>query len=371
MECTIGGTRRHLVDAARGQRALGLDVAVAASVLRQPDFEADLRQLESVGVRVHRIPMVREPSPVADARDLAALRRVIRAENPDVVHTHASKGGALGRLASVLEDRGARVHTPHTFAFLFDAMFSAPKRALFRAIEHGLAGHTARTIAVSPSEGRTIAESGVVEAARVRVVSNGIDPAPWLAAEAAPRTELAQDPRAPIAIVVGLLNAAKGQSLVLDALAQRGLERLHVAIVGSGEDEAALRALARERRVEDRVRFLGFRADVPRLVAAADFLVLPSRWEGMPYVVLEAMAAAKPVVATPVDGARDLVESGVTGQLAAAIDAHALADALRAQLACTAAETRAQGAMARARLLERHTADAMVRGLIDVYSEVA
>jgi glycosyltransferase involved in cell wall biosynthesis len=119
------------------------------------------------------------------------------------------------------------------------------------------------------------------------------------------------------------------------------------------------------------VRFLGFRTDVPRLLAAADFLVLPSRWEGMPYAVLEAMASSKPVVATPVDGARDLVEPGVTGELAAEITPHALAEALRAQLARSAAERAAQGAAARARLLTHHTGSAMVAGTVRVYGEVA
>ncbi len=369
MECTIGGTRRHLVDAVRGQRALGLDVSVAASALRQPDFERDLAGFESIGVRVQRIPMVRQPSPLTDARHVAALRRVIRAERPDIVHTHASKGGALGRIASMLEDVGARVHTPHTFAFLFDGMFSRPKRAFFKAVERGLASHTTCTIAVSPSEGRTIASSGVVEAARVRVVSNGIDPRLWLDATPLPRAELAADVHAPIAVVVGLLNAAKGQELALRALAEPGLADLQLAVVGSGEDEAMLRAVARELRIEARVRFLGFRTDVPRLVAAADLLVLPSRWEGMPYVVLEAMAAAKPVVATPVDGARDLVVSGATGELATAIDAHALAAALRTQLARSPDEWQRQGEAGRARMLGSFTCDAMVRGLVDVYRE--
>lgn len=370
MECTIGGTRRHLVDAAAGQRALGLDVALAVSTLRQPSFEKDLARLEKLGVRVHRVPMVRELRPVTDARHLAALRRIVRAESPDVVHTHSSKGGALGRLASVLEERAARVHTPHTFAFLFGAMFGAPKRALFRAIESGLSAHTSRVIAVSPSEGRTIGSCGVVDASRVRVVANGIDPAPWIAARPAPRGELAEDARGRIALVVGLLNAAKGQDLMLRALARPGLERLSVAFAGSGEDEARLKQLCAELGLARRVRFLGFREDVPALLAAADFLVLPSRWEGMPYAVLEAMAAAKPVVATPVDGAIDLVERGVTGEIAAAIGVAELADALRAQLARSDAEMQEQGRRARERLVASHTIEAMVRGLASVYREV-
>ena len=371
MECTIGGTRRHLVDAVAGQRAAGLDVAVAASALRQASFEDDLRRLESRGVRVYRVPMLREIAPLDDARRFAELRRVVRRESPDVVHTHSSKGGVLGRLASMLEGRGARVHTPHTFAFLFDAMFGAAKRRLFREIERGLAGDTARTIAVSPSEARTIRASGVVPPERVRVVGNGIDPAPWLDARPAPRSELARDTTGRVAIVVGLLNAAKGQELLLEALARPELARLSVAFAGSGPDAAHLASRAEALGVARRVRFLGYRDDVPALVAAADFLVLPSRWEGLPYAVLEAMAAAKPVVATPVDGAVDLVLPGATGELADAIDADALARATARLLARDDDALRAAGLRAREIVLARHTRDAMIAGLAAVYREVA
>src|ERR1051325_6859207 len=135
MESTIGGTRRHLVDLARGQRRAGLDVHVAASSLRTPDFEEDLQLLEREGVGVTRVPMVRELDPLADTRDGRALRALLRKLRPEIVHTHSSKGGALGRWASLREQIGVRIHTPHTFAFLFSSMFSAPKRALFRRVE--------------------------------------------------------------------------------------------------------------------------------------------------------------------------------------------------------------------------------------------
>src|SRR6185436_18222119 len=113
----------HLVDVARGELAAGLDVHVVASTLREPAFEQDLRGLERAGAVVERLPMLR-----------AHLLRT----QPDVLHTHSSKAGVLGRLASVQTGVGARVHTPHTFAFLFEAEFGPRKRALFRSIERGL-----------------------------------------------------------------------------------------------------------------------------------------------------------------------------------------------------------------------------------------
>jgi glycosyltransferase involved in cell wall biosynthesis len=368
MECTIGGTRRHLVDVVLGQRALGLDVHVVASSLRQPDFEADLQRFERSGAVVTRLPMVRAVSPATDASHLSALRSHLVRTNPDVVHTHSSKAGVLGRLASIQTGIGARVHTPHTFAFLFEAEFSRPRRALFRAIEKGLSGHTHALVAVSPSEARTFASSGVVDAERVRVVPNGIDPEPWIRARPIARADIGLRDDKPLAAVVGLLNVAKGQDLALEAL--QDVPDLQLVIVGHGDMESELRALATRSRLDERVRFLGFRTDVPAILAATDFVIVPSRWEGLPYVALEAMAAAKPVVATPVDGARDVIEQGQTGILTRSIDSSSIAGALRAMLQTTPEERAGMGRIGRARVERSYTARAMVQGLVDVYREV-
>jgi glycosyltransferase involved in cell wall biosynthesis len=371
MECTIGGTRRHLVDVAREEARLGLDVHVVASTLRSPDFERDLEALEAAGVSVARLPMVRAISPWKDRAHLAFLRGELERVRPDVVHTHSSKAGVLGRLASMQTSIGARVHTPHTFSFLFEAEFSAPKRKLFREIERGLAGLTQALIAVSPSEGRTFVESGVVEAARVRVVPNGIDPEPWRAARPASRAELGVRDDAPFALVVGLFNIAKGQDLALDALCDPALARLQLVFAGHGALEAPLKERALRLGLQDRVRFLGFRTDVPALIAASDFVLVPSRWEGMPYAVIEALASSRAVVATPVDGARDVVVHGVNGFLARSIDAAALAESMRAMLALEPSQRAAFGFAGRARVMDGFTVGAMVEGLVSVYREVA
>ncbi|MFN0243390.1 MAG: glycosyltransferase family 4 protein [Planctomycetota bacterium] len=371
MEATIGGTRRHLGDVVRGELAAGLEVHAAVSSLRQPDFEHDISALEACGARILRLPMVRALSPARDLAHLRALARHLERIQPDVVHTHSSKGGALGRAASIATGIGVRVHTPHTFAFLFDAMFGALKRRLFREIEAHLGAHTQAVIAVSASEAATIARSGVVDAARVRVVENGIDPAPFSDAVPVARTELGVPSGVPLAAVVGLLNVAKGQDLALRALALPGLERLHLLVAGHGEMRGELEALATELGVAARVRFLGYRTDVASLLAASDFVLVPSRWEGMPYIVLEAMASARPVVATPVDGARDLVADGETGFLAAEISAGAIAEACGKLLASSAATRTRLGTSARERMIARHSAERMVAELASVYRSVA
>jgi glycosyltransferase involved in cell wall biosynthesis len=371
MEATIGGTRRHLVDVAREQRRLGVAVDVIASAERVADFRNDLAALEREGVRVLELPMRREISPLLDFRHMRTLERELAARRPDVVHTHSSKAGVLGRLASLSVGIGARVHTPHTFAFLFHAMFSGPKRALFREIERGLSGATAAVIAVSESEGETIRASGVVPEGRVRVVPNGIDVGRWVDVPPLERAGLGVPERAPLLVVAGLLNVAKGQDVALRALAEPELATAHLLLAGHGDERPHWERLARELGVAERAHFLGWRDDVPRIFAAADVVLLPSRWEAMPYAVLEAMAAEKPVVATAVDGARELVGDGSVGRLVPVEDPAALARATAEVLALDPASRSRLGVAGRARVLRKHTARTMAARLLDVYGEVA
>jgi len=372
MESTIGGTRRHLVDLCHGLLAAGDEVHVVAAAERQASFREDLARLAEAGATVTELPMVRSIAPGTDWRHKNELRARIRAVQPDVVHTHSSKAGALGRVAAKGAPGLAIVHTPHTFAFLFDRMFSAPKRRLFRAIETRLARATTRMIAVSEGERETMVRAGVVAPERVCVVPNGVEPERWRAARALERAELDVGPHAELVLVVGLLNSAKGQDLALRALAAGPLAARPGAVLllaGHGDDRAALEALAVELGVADRVRFLGWRDDVPALMATTDVVLLPSRWEGMPYVVLEAMAAGKPVVATRVDGARDLVEEGRTGLVVDVGDVDAIAGAVARVLDGELGALDAVGARAAARIDERFTLEHMVAGTRAVYEE--
>lgn len=367
MECTIGGTRRHLVDLAGGLADCGDDVHLVVAVERMAAFRADLEALEARGCTVHELPMVRSISPKKDLAHKRAIAKLLREIEPDVVHTHSSKAGVLGRSASMSTGIGARVHTPHTFAFLFDAMFSAPKRLLFRGIEKQLAKSTDRMIAVSQGEASTMIEAGVVAREKVCVVANGVDPERWSGVPPASRQELGIPGSGVMVLVAGLLNSAKGQDLAIEALQQTRSSEVYLALAGHGEDLESLQALAVSLGVEQRVRFLGWRDDVPALVAAADIVLLPSRWEGMPYVVLEAMAAARPVVATRVDGATDLVVPGQTGELVDVQDVAGIAQALD-RMAELSAQRRAElGHAGEARIRSAYSIEHMVAATRDVF----
>jgi len=371
IEATIGGTRRHVVDACRGLRARGVRVTLAASARRDPAFRDDLAALARAGVDVRELPMVRSIAPHRDLAHTLALRSVIAELRPDIVHTHSSKAGAVGRLASWSCGIGARIHTPHTFAFLFSAMFSPLSRALFRAVEKELARKTDRFIAVSGDEAATFAAADFIASSKVRVVGNGIDPLRFENAVASERGALGVPLHAPLALFVGLLNVAKGPDLALRALALPALANVHLAFAGSGEMEGSLRKLAHALGVESRAHFLGWRDDVPELLATADALLLPSRWEGMPYIVLEAMAASRPVVATPVDGARALLADGQAGRVCKSSEPQDIADALAAVLKLDGGARRLLGKSGQAKVRAGFTLEHMVDGLLGVYGEFA
>lgn len=363
MESTIGGARRHLVDLAGGLLEAGDELHLCVAAERAPGFREDLAALVARGAVVHELPMGRAISPVTDWRHFRALVRIVREVRPDVVHTHSSKAGVLGRLAASRAGCRATVHTPHTFAFLFDAMFSANKRRLFRAIETRLARRTTRLIAVSAGEASTMVTAGVVAQERVRVVPNGVDPTKWAGATPVSAQDLGLPAGSRTILVAGLLNPAKGQDLAIEALALeplRSLPDVHLLLAGHGDDLPALRAQTAAAGLAERVHFLGWREDLPALMTSADVLLLPSRWEGMPYAVLEAMAAGLPVVATRVDGASDLVVPGETGALVDVGDAAGMAQALAELFALGAERLHALGARGRERVLAGYTIQHMV-----------
>lgn len=375
MEATIGGTRRHL-----GQLALGLpedrfEVTIAASAERDPTFRQDLDAYRKAGRTVFEIPMVRSLDRALDGAHLGELRRLLRQGRFDVVHTHSSKAGALGRWASFRERIGRRVHTPHTFAFAFAGGFPPGKRALFYGIELALGRLTDRLIAVSPSEAAQARALHVVPKDRIRIVENGIDPAPFLSAP--PRSEarraLGLAEGEVLALTVALWNPAKGQLDLVEALARiPPAARPKLALVGGISEAAygdAVRRAIEARGVGASILTPGHRDDVPLWLAACDFVVCPSRWEGMPYAILEAMAAGRAVLATATNGARDAVVHGLTGECVPPGDVAALAEAL-ARFAADAERCRGYGERGRARMLECYTVDSMLRKTAAVYEDV-
>lgn len=374
MECTIGGTRRHIRELSSGLAQRGHSVTTVCSAERDPTFRNDMERMRYAGVDVVELPMLRAISPAKDLRHLLFLRKLLkRMSGIDIVHTHSSKAGVLGRMAGLWAGGLPLVHTPHTFAFAFKGHFHPAKRALFMHIERFLGKRTSRMINVSDSEREEALGYRIIPVERISVVENGIDPDFFEQAKAPElKDRVFQNPDlSPRLGTVGLLNAAKGHDVLLEAFA-RLRERFPSAglvMVGEGALRASL-----ERRIDrlglaDRVVLAGYRNDVPRVLKELDLFVFPSLWEGMPYVVLEAMASGLPVVATDVNGSRDLVVPGETGTIVPPSDVDALDDAC-ADILDDPRKAKTMANNARERVRAHYTLDVMLDKIEAVYRKV-
>jgi glycosyltransferase involved in cell wall biosynthesis len=270
---------------------------------------------------------------VALRQDVPAYRhlaRTIRTFRPDIVHTHTAKAGLLGRLAAYLNGVGIVVHTFH--GHVLRGYFSRPKQACFVQAERALARVTTRLVAVSGRVREELLAMGVGRPDRFDVVPLGFDLSAFLQDDRPTgeiRRALGLSPATPTVGIVARLVPIKAHEVFLDMAVDVARARPDVAflVVGDGERRQALEEAARSRGLGSRVHFLGWRADVDRVYADLDVVVLTSRNEGSPVALIEAMAAARPVVATRVGGVGELV--GDSGLLTDVDDARALALGVR------------------------------------------
>jgi glycosyltransferase involved in cell wall biosynthesis len=301
--------------------------------------------------------------------EIGRLAAFIRRLRPDVVNPHLFRSTLVA--APVARWCGARtvVETYHGR----EGWRRGPVRGRFlpdRLIARLLDG----VIAVSEAARNFLIAAKGYPPGRVVVVPNGRDLSVYGPGQGREpvRRALGLDPAAPVVGVVGRLEAQKGHTYLLDAWpdVRRDFPGARLLVVGDGALRAELEARALGPGLGGSVTFTGFRADVPRVLAALDVLVLPSLYEGMPLTAIEASAMGLPVVATAVDGTPEVVRDGETGRLVPPARPAALADALRALLA-DPARARAMGRAGRAHVLARFDLDTQVEATARVYRRVA
>ena len=340
---------RFLAEA--GTRA-GHTVTVACP--RQSDLPG---WITDVGAHWHPLPMVRQPTP-GDISAVLRMRRLF--ERADVVHLHSSKAGALGRLAlrSLGKRAPASCFTPHGWSWLVGGRM-APA---YRTFERVAAAWTDVIVAVSEEEaaaGRGVLRQGFT---RMTVIPNGVDTERFCV-EGSRASRSAQ----PLVVCAGRLTVQKGQDLAIGALARLKTTGARLRLVGEGPDTAKLRELAAALGVADRVEFTGHRDPRPHL-RAADVVLVPSRWEGLSLVLLEAMACGKAIVTTAVGGSGVVGDAGVVVPLA--VGSEGLAAALDELLADEPTRRRL-GERARARVCEHFSADRMLTAYLDLWDALA
>ncbi len=329
-------------------------------------LDDEARALDDV-TRFEIADLVRPVSPIGDLRALAALRTSIRRFRPDVVHTHSSKAGVLGRLAARLEKVPAVVHTVHGFGFT--PLQSSVKRAVFFRAEKLAARWTDHFVAVSRVNLDRGVELGLWKADHASVIRAGIDldrfRAPGDGLET--RRRLGVPDGAPLVTQIGNFKPQKAPLDFVRAAARiaEDMANVRFVMVGDGPLRGVAEARAAELGLADRMIFCGWWDDVPGLLAATTVSVLSSRHEGLPCSVVESLAAGVPVVATAVDGTPEVVRPGVNGDLVPPGDAEALA---RAVLAILDDGDRLKSmAAAAAGGLDEFGRDHMVRKLEELY----
>jgi glycosyltransferase involved in cell wall biosynthesis len=293
---------------------------------------------------------------------VAQFARLLRVERPAIVHAHLSWPLACRYelLGAILASVPGIIATEHLFS-------DVPWRRS-RLIQRLMCTRVDRYIAVSEDLARQLRERLRFPARKVSVIHNGIPLARYSRqADASLRAALAGPGERSLVMTVARLAEQKGQSLLFAAL--QSLPNTFAVLVGDGPDRAQLERQACELGLQERVKFLGQRADIPELLACCDVAVLPSRFEGLPLAALEAMAAGKPVVATNVGGTSEAIQDGETGLLVPPGDPIALANAIRAVLGNPALAQRLATA-AQARVAQRFSVEVMAEQVTNLYDQV-
>jgi glycosyltransferase involved in cell wall biosynthesis len=358
----LGGLFRHVIDLARGQiergHAVGIFCDATTGGARAEEVFAALGPSLDLGVT--RVPMSRYPDYTDLKAQIAAFR--IKGElKPDVLHAHGSKGGVYARIPALFDRRRQYVtaYTPHGGSFNYKP--GSFEHKLYMSVERLLEPATDMFMFESDYIAERFHEFiGHMPRTDHRVVKNGVSEAEFEPLDhSAARYDL---------VYLGELRSAKGVDTLIEALALLKGNGLmpSMLVVGSGPEEETLKARADRMGVRGQMTFEP-PGPIRRALSLARIMVIPSRAESLPYVILEAAAAAQPLVSTNVGGIPEIYGPQHAHRLIAANDAQALADAIARALAMPPAELTAEAMDLARHVHENFRLEAMIDGVIAGY----
>lgn len=329
--------------------------------------------------------MGRSVNPLSDLKAYGDLKKLIREFKPDVVHTHAAKPGAIGRLAAAALEVPVIVHTFH--GHVFHSYFNSAKTKFFINVERYLAKKSSAIIAISNEQKRELVqEFKIAPAEKFHVIPLGLD----LDAFAQNQDEKRQKFRIEFSVadheiaigIIGRLVPVKNHELFLTSIAQvlaRTTKKVKAFIIGDGETRAQLEQSATQLHIPFSTEksnshlhplvFTSWRQDVDTIMAGLDVVTLTSFNEGTPVSLIEAQAANKPIVSTRVGGIADIVLEGQTALLADVQDATTFAGHLL-QLVEDDAMRKAMGERGHAHVIERYSYQRLVRDMSALYNQL-
>jgi glycosyltransferase involved in cell wall biosynthesis len=367
----LGGAQRIALETAAFLQEQGWEVELWAGPQTGP--EGSLHdEGRRRGLRIRTVPhLLREVSPIHDLRAFLSLRSRFRKSHFDLLHTHSSKAGILGRMAASAAGVPIRVHSIHGWGIT--PATGTLERVLFRRLERTAARRAHALLAVSEAVRDAGLADGIGSPAQYAVIHGGIRFPPPSDAESRRRArESLGIPQAALVIgTVGRLDDAKDPLGALRAALPllESLPQLRLVFIGDGKLRNRIEAAAERSGLQDRITFAGMRSDARILACAFDIFFLSSRWEGFPLVVIEAMASGLPVVAYDVAGVREAVVEGTTGLLAPAGNEHLWREHL-ARLATSADLRERMGSAGRALALRRFGLDRMLGETLQLYERL-
>jgi glycosyltransferase involved in cell wall biosynthesis len=372
----MGGPALHVSYLSAGLGERGYETILVAGSVGQGE-QSMAYIADELGVPVVTIPHLhREISPVRDLLATIRLARIMRAERPEILHTHTAKAGAVGRVAALLAGRRRPPIIVHTFhGHVLRGYFGRFWTGVFRLLERLLARITDVLVAVSPEVRDELVAFGIAPATKFRVIRLGIELDERLSPDSAARAETRRvmgigDERFVVGWI-GRMTAVKRTDVVLESfrkLRDEGVDAV-LCMVGDGPDRHSVEDLAGELGIMRDSLFPGYQEDVGPFFAAFDVFVLPSGNEGTPVTAIEALASGCPVVATRVGGVPDVVTDGEDGFLVDPGDVEGLAASL-ARLANDPALRARMGGAGRERMRSRYAVDRLIDDIDRLYRDL-
>jgi glycosyltransferase involved in cell wall biosynthesis len=350
----------------------GLSYESRMTDLEKRIIQAGVEEAKAQGVKVIALTsMVRRIRPVKDFKSLLSLTWLILREKPGIVHTHSSKAGILGRLAAKIAGVPHIIHTPH--GHVFYGHFGPFASRMFMRVEKIFSRFTDRMVALTDGEKNDYINLSVCPPEKLLKIHSGVEVEKFMQANGnrvEKRRSLGLDQNEAVIGFVGWLLPIKGPDYLLKAMDD--VWQVHqdasLVLVGKGDMDVDLRTEAMKKDANGKVKFLGWREDIDEIMPLFDMLVLPSLNEGMGRVLVEAMAAGKPVVASRVGGIPDLVRDGETGFLVPPADEKALANGIK-KLLDDPSKAKQMGLRGQEHC-RQFSLEAMIEKLDDLYSSL-
>ena len=312
-----GGVSKHLTKLAKYVNDKKIDQYFIVSSVREDGL---IEVLKSNNCKFIIIDMVRNINPIYDVVSFIKIYTFLLKNKIDVVHCHSAKAGFIGRLAATVASVPVKIYSPH--AFPFNNYISCYKKLTFKYLEKFVGLFTSVIIASSETEYDIAIDNRIVNCKKLCLIHNGIE-TEYEVTDEKLKLDLFKNVNINCRIdentkVIGFISRLVPQKdpiTFIRAIANMKNKNFVALVCGDGELENDVMQEAENLGIKDKIMFLGYREDLFNIINAIDIFILPSLWEGLPYILLEAMLCKKVIFATNVVGNRDVIKNEINGFL--------------------------------------------------------